>query len=238
MRHILPVSLILSLIVSSCHGWFGNRVRGNGNITTETRNANGFSGIDASAGIDVYLKQDSAESVKVEADANLQEYIVTDVDGGVLYIHPKRNISLDGRIKIYVSARNLKTIEASSAADIRGISKIQSNDDLFVKVSSSADVELDIKSPRVTGDISSAGSLKLTGETKDFSIEASSGSSAKCFDLMAENTEARVSSGASADVFASVKIYGRASSGGSIDYKGNASSTVETSSGGSVNKVN
>lgn len=241
MKRILSAVAILSLILMSCRGgWFGNRVRGNGNVTTETRNVKNFDAIDVSAGIDVYVKQDSTESVKVETDANLQDYIVTEVDGGVLYIHPEKNTSLNssGNIKVYVSGKNFKRFEASSAADIHGESKILSADEIFIKASSSGEVELEIKSPKVTGDISSAGSLKLTGETKDFSIEASSGSSAKCFELMAENTDVQVSSGASADVFASVKISGSASSGASVEYKGNASSSVETSSGASVSKKN
>jgi len=102
--------------------------------------------------------------------------------------------------------------------------------------SSSGSIDLDIKSPKVSIEVSSAGNIKLAGETKDFSVDASSGSSAHCFDLMAENTNVQVSSGANADVFASVKLSGGVSSGGDVKYKGNASTSVEASSGGSVNK--
>ena len=241
MKRILLGVAIFSITLSSCHdGWFGHRIRGNGNVVTETRDIKNFDAIDVSAGIDVYVKQEPSESVKVETDANIQEYIITEVKDGVLYIHPASNTSLNttGEIKVYVSAKNFKRFEASSAADIIGESKILSDSEIFIKASSSADVQLDIKSPKLSSDISSGASVNLTGETKDFSVEASSGSSAKCFELMSENTKVQVSSGANADVFASVNISGKASSGGSIDYKGNAASIVETSSGGTVSKAN
>jgi len=238
MKRLVILAIAIILMLSSCHGWFGHRITGNGNVISENRNITGFTGIDVSASIDVYVKQDSVESVRVETDANLQEYVITRIEDGVLHIYPGEHTNLNptGSIKVYVSGKNFKFFEASSASDIHGESKFQSNEEVHMHASSSGSIDLDIKSPKVSIEVSSAGNIKLAGETKDFSVDASSGSSAHCFDLMAENTNVQVSSGANADVFASVKLSGGVSSGGDVKYKGNASTSVEASSGGSVNK--
>src|ERR1043165_8078495 len=86
MRQIFIVAASLLLLFSSCRQIFAKRIRGNGNITTQTRAAGSFNSIEVSGSIDVYVKQDLCSSVKVEADDNLQQYIETIDDGGVLRI--------------------------------------------------------------------------------------------------------------------------------------------------------
>ena len=80
------------LLFSSCRQIFAKRIRGNGNITTQTRSAGSFNSIDVSGSIDVYIKQDSAPSVKVETDDNLQQYVETFRDGDVLRIKTQEGI--------------------------------------------------------------------------------------------------------------------------------------------------
>lgn len=238
MKRLVIITIAIILTLSSCRGWFSHRITGNGNITTETRDITGFEGIDVTASIDVYIKQDSVESVKVVTDANLQDYVVTRIENSVLLIYPgdHANLNPSGSIKVYVSGKNFKFFEANASADIHGESQIENSQDIHMHASSSGRIELDIKSPKVSVEVSSGASLKLSGETKDFTVDASSGASANCFELMTETTDVQISSGAHADVFASVKLTGGVSSGAGVKYKGNASTSVETSSGGSVNK--
>jgi len=242
MRRILPVLLISSVILSSCHGWFGgDRIRGNGNVTTQSRNVSGFSGIDVSGAINVYVKQDSSESVRIEADANLMEYVVTRVENGVLAIYPDdhSNLNPTRSINVYVSGRNFKYFEASGASDIRGESKIQGSEEIEFNASGASKIELDIKAPKVAGDISGASSLRLTGETKDVYLHATGASNAKCFELMAENADVDISGASGASVFASVSVKGEASGASHVKYKGAATNVVVNTSGaGSVSKQN
>src|SRR4026207_1489338 len=107
MKRLVVILSAIILTLSSCHGWFGHRIRGNGNITTENRSVNGFEGIDVSGAIDVYITQDSTETVKVVTDANLQEYVITRVENSMLEIYPANHTNLNptGNIKVYVNGR-------------------------------------------------------------------------------------------------------------------------------------
>ena len=69
MKKIALFSLII--FVGGCREIAGERVRGSGHIITENRTASGFSSIEVSGAIDVYIKQDPTTSVKVEADDNI-----------------------------------------------------------------------------------------------------------------------------------------------------------------------
>jgi hypothetical protein len=216
-----------------------DKVKGNGNIKTETRTTGVFSSVDVSGNIDLYVKQDSVNNVKVEADENLMEYIVVTTEGDRLIVQPKEGYNLSGSkdIKVYISSPLYKNLEASGACSIIGEGKITSNETLDIDLSGASDIEMEIKAPNVEAELSGAGSVSLKGETKDFSVNGSGSSDIKCIGLMAENVDVRISGAGDAEVFASVKLDVSVSGAGSVKYKGNAVVNKSISGAGSVSKV-
>lgn len=59
MKNVAFLALILALSLSSCYfdGW-GTGISGNGDVVEESRNVDGFTGVEVSTGIDAYLTQD------------------------------------------------------------------------------------------------------------------------------------------------------------------------------------
>lgn len=219
-------------------GWKG--INGSGNIVTQSRTTEKFNSIDVSGAIDVYVKQDSAQqTIKVETDDNLQEYIDIHEDNGVLYISQRDNYSLDPskKIKVYVSALYYRRLNISGASNIYSENKLVSSETLDIDMSGASEVKIEVKAPRINADISGASSVKISGETKDFNVEGSGASDIKSFDLMTENTTLDISGACSAEVFASVKLDVEASGASGIKYKGNAAVNQDVSGASSVKKV-
>jgi hypothetical protein len=52
----------------------GERIRGNGNIVNVQRNMGSFNSIEAGGAVEVRVKQDAANSVRIETDENLLEF--------------------------------------------------------------------------------------------------------------------------------------------------------------------
>ena len=238
MRQIFIVASSL-LLFSSCREIFAKRIRGNGNITTQTRSAGSFNSIDVSGSIDVYVRQDSSSSIKVEADDNLQQYIETMDDGGVLRIKTEEgyNIRSSRQIKVYVSATTFKRFEASGACNIFSEGKITSSSDIDLGLSGSCDATMDINAPKISADASGACTVKLQGQTKDFKLSGSGSTDVKCFDLIAENVELDISGAGDAEVYASVKLSGSISGAADVHYKGAAQTDIHTSGASSVKKT-
>jgi Putative auto-transporter adhesin, head GIN domain len=239
MNRLLILALCSLVLLSSCHFFHGERINGSGNVITQTRNGSNFSGVSVSSAIDLYLKQDSSFSVKVEIDDNLQQYIMTGVENGILYIKQADNTSLDasGKIKVYVSAPLFKSMKASGACNIIGGNILSSNEAVDIDLSGSSDARLEVKTPKISADLSGACTLALKGEAKEFSVKGSGSSSIKCFDLLTEETKIDVSGACDAQVFASVKLGVQASGSSDIKYKGSASVSQDISGAGSVKKV-
>jgi hypothetical protein len=239
MKKLLFGCLIILITASGCRQVFGKRIRGNGESKTETRSVSGFHSIDVSGAIDVYVKQDSARGVKVETDGNLLEYIVTREENGVLLIHSRENTNLKptGNIKVFVSGYGYRSFEASGACDIYSENKISSNEMINIDLRGASDVRLELHAPNVQAELSGAGTISLKGETKDLRINGSGSTNIKCFDMMAENVQLKISGAGDADVYASVKLDVRVSGAGEVKYRGNASVSQDVSGAGSVKKV-
>ena len=231
MKHFL-ILLVTVFTLASC-----NQTTGSGNIVNETRKTGSFDAISVGGSFDVEVKIGDVISVVVEADDNIIKYVETKVSGNTLKINTEgiHNYS-DVHMKIIVTAPVITAIRASASAEVVADDILTGNGKLTFKASSSASIKAEVDAPEIETDASSSATITLTGKTKTHKTEASSSADIKTFGLLSENTTAHVSSSASIEVHASVRLDAHASSSGSIDYKGAAAVTKSESSSGSVEK--
>jgi len=212
------VSTLLSLSLFSCHFDFGET--GNGNVTIEDRNVTeSFTSIKATEGLNVYLTQSDTESITVEADENLQELIITEVENGVLKIHTKKNIGRSKSKKVMVSFKTISGITSTSGSNVYSTNTIKV-DDLELKSTSGSNMTLEINTTALNSKSTSGSNLRLSGSTSQIIAEATSGSNIKAGDLNSESSEVKATSGANITVNTSKKLVAKASSGGHVKYYG------------------
>lgn len=208
---------------------------------TEFRKVKGFDGIKVSSGINLFLSMGDDEEVKIVADDSLMDKILTEVRGSTLHIYQKSsgwtglfNWRRSQQIKVYVSAPNFKSIEASAGSDVKSMGTLR-GDRLEVKSSSGSDVALDVVYKDVFLNSSSGSDIKMSGRAKTVKADASSGADIIARELEATVCHASASSGADIVVYASGEIYAKASSGADIRYYGNPEiKNIKKSSGGDV----
>jgi len=216
------ITLLTLIAFSACvNGQFYRSVRGNGNVVTKERQAPYFEGVKVSTGIDVYLSQGERESVKVMADENLHEYIVTEVKNGILHVYFD-NISIrDAEMKrVYVTLRDVKSLKTSSAGDIIGETPIKC-DDISLASSSAGDIKLELFAKAVDVNISSSGSINLSGEADRLTANLSSAGDLNAFNFRIKEARVDVSSAGDAEIYVTEKLTAHASSAGDILYTGN-----------------
>ena len=236
MKNILIFSALILVLGTSCHEIVGRR--GSGNIVPETRSASGFRTIDVSGAIDVYVKQDSSTSVKVETDDNLQQYIRVETNGSTLRIYTESGINLrpSHKTKVFVSNPAFDGFKVSGASSITSENRISSADMISLDVSGASEGNLEINAPKVIVEVSGASGANLRGHTKDLEASASGASKIRGYELLAENADVDANGASHIDVYASVKIEGEASGASGINYRGNATHSVRTSGASNVSK--
>src|SRR5438105_688302 len=101
--------------LSSCYYFGGARVYGDGHIITKDRSVGSFNGVRIGGAMNIHLKQDANQSVKIEADQNLMEYIDVYTDGNILVIRTKQGYNLNPTKEVvaYISAPLFKEIDVS-----------------------------------------------------------------------------------------------------------------------------
>ncbi len=227
----LGIFIIAILLFSACR-----YKSGSGNIVTEVRETGSFTGIRVSGGFEVELRHAGNEEVIVEADDNIIKYINTNVRKGELVINLDDLNVHDAHLKVLISAPSINSIKVSAGSDFIAKDELKSDGIIILKASSGSKIKTAVDAPGVEADASSAGEISISGRTKDFNAETSSGASILAKELLSENTVVQASSGSTAKVHASVKLEATASSGANVSYRGAASVQKSTSSGGAVEK--
>lgn len=233
----IVVTSILSIVMLSCNFSMnlGAGVDGNRNVVTVERSiSNDFESIKVSQGLDLYITQSNDVSLSVEADENLHELIVTDVENGTLRIYTTKNIRRAASRKVNLNITDISAIKATSGSDVYTTNTITASD-LELNCTSGADMTLDVKTETLNCHSTSGSDIRLRGSTKVLIAEATSGSDIKASDLKAETSKVKATSGADISVNTSKELSARATSGGDIRYTGNPKKVEKSdSSSGSV----
>lgn len=235
---IIAVTISILAISSICSAQRWESVRGDGHVVSKERKTGSFTGIRVSSGIDVYLKQGNDISVKVEADENLHEYILTEVKGDVLHVYVENNVNIREaeRKRVYVTMDEINSIGTSSAGDVIGETPIKA-DNLELSASSAGNITLDVNANEIEVDISSSGDITLSGQADILDASLSSAGDLNAYKLNVREAEVSASSAGDADVSVSEKLTARASSAGDINYMGNPKNVdAHSSSAGGIHR--
>ena len=232
------------------------------NGATQVRNVGKFTGISVSSGVKVNFTQGNNQSVVVETDPNMQQYVSTEVINGILHVGinntTKKNLNFK-KLLVTIEAPQLSFAKVSSGSQLSTMNTIN-EDDFKTEVSSGANLNADLNIKNsVNVDISSGSNAKIEVQSTTFKLEGSSGSMSTItgnaqkaeFDLSsaaacnAQNLEgsevtAQTSSGSTLKVNVTKSLTANSSSGSSIRYKGNPSekNSTKESSGGSIKPLN
>lgn len=235
IRPLFVLALVL-LLSSGCVVNVQDSIRGDGKVVTQKREVSIFTGVKVGSGIDVFLTQGETQSVEVEADENLQEWIRTEVEGSVLHIYTEKVIRLAKTKRVNITVKTIDKIDISSAGDVTGLSKFKT-DNLDIDMSSAGDLDFEVEANEIKLSISSAGDVNLKGKANKLNADLSSAGDLDAYDLEVKEGDISVSSAGSARVFVTEEASFRCSSAGNISYKGEPRiREINTSSAGSVNK--
>ena len=230
---------------------------------TQVRTVGKFTGVSVSNGIKVNFTQGNNQTVVVETNPNLQEYVSTEVQNGILVIsvNSKNKKKLNfKKLLVTIEAPQLSSVRLSSGSLLTTVNKVNEND-FQADISSGANLNADLNIRNKTSvDISSGSSARIDVKTNNLVFEGTSGSMATIIgtaettdmtvtsaascnaqDFVVKKAIVSASSGSSLKISATDDLTASATSGASIRYKGtpkNMSSSGRVTSGGSVKPLN
>lgn len=236
MKTILFTFTSLLLIISCAQ----DNVKGNGKVIKETRNVGQFNEIETGGNYDVYI-YDAPQDGKIiiEAESNVISTIETEVDGDKLIIRKKKgfNLSTSKQVKIYINAKNLKSIGASGSGSVTA-EGVQNVDNFSAGLSGSGNIKVKINAKTTHIGVSGSGDLDISGKTDNVDIGISGSADVEASNLEAQNVTVGISGSGNSNVWASKSLKGAVSGSGDIGYKGEPEvMEVQSSGSGDIHKM-
>lgn len=233
------ITSIVSILLLSCNFSIklGDGTDGNGNVVSVDRAiSKDFSSIKVSEGIDLYITQSTDVSLSVEADENLHDIIMTEVENDILRIYTDVNIRRATSKKVKLNIEDISAIKATSGSYVYSTNALDV-DDMEINTTSGANVDLNVNSNTLNCHSTSGSNIKLIGKTNKLIASATSGSNIKASEFKATDSNVKATSGANISINTTNELTARATSGGDIKYSGNPDKVNKSdSSSGRIRK--
>jgi len=221
------LTLVTLFFLNAGHAQFwgkGEKIKGNGNVTTITRTTSDYDGISCAGSFDYILVSGTEGKITIEGEENLLKYVVTEVKDNKLVVKTEKNINLspssNKTIKVTIPFKDIDNISLAGSGDLTNIDTITATD-LKVSLAGSGDIVLTIETTSVKGSIAGSGDLTLKGNTNDLEARVAGSGDFHGFNLQANNTDVSIAGSGDAAVVSKESLKARIAGSGNIEYKGN-----------------
>ncbi len=209
----------------------------------EVRVVKGFTGVEVSGAIDLYLSQGKEEAVAISAsNPEALARIKTEVRNGKLHIYFDgsgwnwKTWSNNNKMKAYITFIEMHKLEASGACNIKTAEMIIS-DDLKIQLSGASDFTGEVKVVKLRLDASGASNFRISGTAENALIDISGACDVKGYELKTAYCKIDASGASVVRITNNKELSAEASGGSTIFYKGTGLiRDISTSGGASVKR--
>lgn len=208
-------------------------VKGSGNLMTETREIGPFSKLTISGTINVFLIQGEKESVRVEADENLLEFIKTELKGDELFLSSAR-AKESKKMAVYITVKDLKSLNTCGIGDVQSQNALKGTA-LSIENSAVGDLNLQLDYQSIEMNYNGVGDVLLKGKANEVEIDCSGVGDIHAYELITQTMDLNHSGVGHSNVYANESIKVKFTGVGDVNYKGDPKQkNIEKNGVGSV----
>ena len=241
MKKTIVLSLFVLLFIGNANAqiWGNKKIKGNGDVTTETRSTGDYDGIKCAGNMDFILVKGNEGQIKLEGESNLLEYIVTEVKKGNLIVKVKKKYNIQSSkgktVKITIPFQDINKVSLAGSGDVMNEDLINA-DDFGVSLAGSGDIILNVNAENIKGSLAGSGDIVLKGSTNMFKVSLAGSGDIRAFDLKADDVSASIAGSGDIKVSSSGTLKASIAGSGDIEYKGSPEVTKKVAGSGSVSK--
>ena len=197
MRKVIAIACSLFLMTLPATTVFSQKdkdkepkIEGSGNVVTKEVAVQPFDQLEASGVFNVVLIQGAKESVKIEAEDNLQPLFEVKNDGSKLMVDMKKDSHFNSKKKmtVYITFKNLKSMDLKMVGNVSSEGNLNFGD-LSLANKSVGSVDLALNAQRLDIKNKSVGNLKLSGKANNAVIRSNSVGAIKASDLLVQTMD-------------------------------------------------
>ena len=232
---IMAACLIGVSLVAACSSLLGfnRKVSGSGHVVKETRALGDFSEVVLSEEGDLFIETGNHNELVIEAEDNLQQYLVAETVSKVLDIKkPPENVTLNTTrpIRYYLTVKELESLTIKNSGDTE-ITEVDS-ERFSVRVTGSGSVHIeDLNADTMAIELTSSGNLVIdSGKVEEQRIRLSSSRQYDGESVICQNANVRLTSSGDATLNVQGTLTADLSSSGNVYYVGNPKVVYKDSS--------
>jgi len=188
----------------------------------ENREVSGFDKVSLGISADLFLKQGSSYNLELEGDSDDLEDVITEVKGGSLIIKYRNDRGWKfgrDKVSIYLTMPEISSVSLGGSGKIIGENTIES-DDLYLSVSGSGKIKLDLEADELTQKISGSGGIVVSGSADEAELFISGSGNLDALDLEVDHYVVRISGSGKCKINVGDSLEATISGSGSVYYKG------------------
>jgi hypothetical protein len=228
MKRFFLTSLAGLFLASFLHAQDDNKretIEGNGKSVTRDVTVSSFNALEASGVYELKLSQGSKESVKIEADENLQQYFNVHNEGNKLVIDMEKlknkNLKNVHKMKVYVTFKNLTALDLKTVGNVSSEEQL-SFDNLDLNTKSVGNVDLNFTAKKLDIENKSVGNVKLSGKADEAVVKNTGVGSFQAGNFVVQTMNIENTGVGSAEVNAEKDLKVKDNFLGKVKNKGNA----------------
>lgn len=235
------IFLFFATISGNAQAWQSSKtIKGNGKMTTTNRTTADYENIALTGSMDVVLVTGKEGNLKIEAEENLMQYIITEVVGEELNILVKKGISLkpssNRSITITVPYQDLQRLSLTGSGDISSSEEIMA-ENFEAKITGSGNIKLGLQAKNARASVTGSGDIELKGSSTDLNCKVTGSGNIRAFGLECQNVDAMLVGSGKIQVNASEELIANIPGAGDIVYIGNPKKeSFKTLGAGSISK--
>jgi hypothetical protein len=220
-------------------------VKGSGNVVSEEREVSDFEKVTVTGAGKLIITQGDEESLTIETDDNLMQYIESKVSGRTLELGFTDNVSFSkdgGRILLEPSGSFIFRVGVIDLSEfnITGAASFETQEldteQFKIVLSGAGDINIDsLTATTLVVTVSGAGDVDVAGKVETQEIVMSGLGRYNAADLESEEATVSISGAGGADVWANDTLDVTISGAGDVDYYGSPTLTKEINGLGSIN---
>lgn len=239
-KGIVSIIGLIVVIIAAVFIYSYSTGRGSGNVVEEVREVSGFSKIELNGVGNLIIDQSGNESLRIEAEDNLISKIVTEVENDTLKIKESKNwinwsFWPTEDVNFYLTVENLESVVINGSGSVTSENLVAEKFDL--KISGSANGEVNLNVDELTTDINGSGELTMTGSAATQKFTVSGAGKYYAQELTGQSAEVTINGSGEATVNVTDQLTVDISGSGDVQYLNSPNINQSISGSGNISQL-
>lgn len=228
----LPALLALILLASAA--CMRERIEGNYDLISETRETSSFTGVVSKGNFRVYIIPGDVPSVELKGESNVLPYVETFVSGNRLVLEFRNgyNIREHFTVEVYITTPGLSSIHLSGSGRLESGTFVCDHAD--IELSGSGSIECGFIAESIEAEVSGSGIMSLSGQAGNGYLRVSGSGEIRALQCDLSNCDANISGSGNVIVSVADALEAWISGSGCVYYMGNPGIISHISGSGKV----